>query len=104
MSRVSIEVIIPLDQYGDSAANPSGDPAIPYNGFSVSGETEHANQHINVYYEIPDNGVMSANLPIISDEHGKWRAVFHGKFRPGTEITAHAKSDGAALVQITKII
>jgi len=100
MSHVIIEFIIPLAQSGD----PSGEPDAPYDGFSVLGVTEHASQHINVYYEIPDNGVMSANLPIVSDEQGKWRAVFHGKFRPGTEITAHAKSDDAALAQITKVL
>ncbi|OEJ69272.1 hypothetical protein [Magnetovibrio blakemorei] len=94
MSHISIEYIITLPQNEDAI----------YEGFTVLGVTEGGSENVNVYFEIPENGVMSANLPTVSDEDGHWRAVFHGKFRPGTEVTAYARGHDAALAHITKIL
>ena len=82
---------------------PQGDSPV-FHGFAISGTTDQGRQNIQVYYEIPANGVMSANLPTVSDENGKWHVTFPGDFTPGTEITAYARNGNAALAQLTAVL
>ena len=89
---VSIEFILPLGQ------------APEHQGITVLGVTTEAQQDVQVYFEIPANGVQSANLRAISDDDGKWSVAFPGNFRVGTEITAFARKGSAELAWLTKII
>jgi len=75
-----------------------------YSGFAILGHTERAQQNVQVYYEMPMLGVMSANLTTVSDGEGKWRVSFPGDFTAGVEITAYARSDRAALARLTKVL
>jgi len=82
---------------------PQGDHPT-YTGFTIQGHTSQGRKNVQVYYEIPANGVMSANMPTVSGEDGGWRVMFPGDFAPGTEITAYARSGTAALAQFTKVL
>jgi len=75
-----------------------------HHGFAISGVAGEAQQNIQVYYEIPMNGVQSANLRAVSDNSGKWSVVFPGDFKAGTEITAYARKGSAELAWLTKVL
>lgn len=73
-----------------------------HHGFAISGATHEAQQNIQVYYEIPLNGVQSANLRAVSDDLGNWSVVFPGDFKEGTEVTVYARNGSAELAWLTR--
>ena len=75
-----------------------------HHGFAISGVTDEAQQNVQVYYEIPLNGVQSANLRAVSDDLGNWSVVFAGDFKAGTEITAFARNGRAELAWLTRVL
>jgi len=89
---VNIEFILPLGN------------APVHHGFTILGVTHEARQNVQVYYEIPANGVQSANLRAVSDDQGKWSVAFPGDFKAGTEITAFARNGSAELAWLTKVL
>jgi hypothetical protein len=82
---------------------PQGEAPV-HHGFLIAGATQEAQQNIHVYYEIPQNGVQSANLRAVSDNLGHWSVVFPGDFKAGTEITAYARNGSAELAWLTKVL
>lgn len=82
---------------------PQGDAPL-HHGFAISGVTNEAQQNVQVYYEIPLNGVQSANLRAVSDDQCNWRVVFPGDFSAGTEITAFARNGSAELAWMTRVL
>lgn len=80
---------------------PLGEAPI-HHGFVIIGATNEAQQNVQVYYEIPLNGVQSANLRAVSDDLGNWTVMFPGDFKIGTEITAYARNGSAELAWLTK--
>ncbi len=83
--------------------HPQGHPPL-HHGFTIAGVTAEACQNVQVYYEIPTNGVQSANLPAVSDDEGNWKVSFPGDFRAGTEITAYARNGSAELAWLTTVL
>lgn len=75
-----------------------------FTGFTILGHTAEALQNVQVYYEMPMLGVMSANLPTVSDEQGKWRVIYPGEFHPGQEIIAYARNGRSRLARLTKVL
>jgi len=73
-----------------------------HHGFAIRGAAHEAQQDIQVYFETLINGVQSANVRAVSDEHGRWMAVFPGDFQVGTEITAYARGGRAELAWKTQ--
>ena len=73
-----------------------------FEGYAVTGSTQGRNQNVLIFYEIPANGVQSANLTAVSDTNGQWAVSFSGEFRQGTEITAIARSKNESLARLTK--
>ena len=73
-----------------------------YSGFTIFGVTSEAGQNVQVYYEILQNGVQSANLRAVSDNHGCWSVSFPGDFKVGTEVTAYARNGSAELAWLTR--
>lgn len=84
------------------AIRPSGEAPL-FEGFAVSGGTSKGGQNVMIFYEIPSNGVQSANLTAVSDADGHWAVTFSGAFRQGTEVTAIARSKHESLARLTKI-
>lgn len=89
---VRIEFILPLGL------------APMHHGFTISGVTNEAQRDVQVYYEIPSNGVQSANLRTVSDDQGKWSVAFAGEFKVGTEITVFARKGNAEIAWLTKVL
>lgn len=89
---VNIEFILPLGN------------APVHHGFTILGVANEAHHNIQVYYEIPANGVQSANLRTVTDAQGKWSVAFPGDFKVGTEITAFARKGSAELAWLTKVL
>lgn len=75
-----------------------------YSGFAILGHTAKGQQNVQVYYEMPAIGVMSANLTTVSDQEGKWKVAFLGDFTSGIEITAYARNGTAELARLTKVL
>ena len=82
---------------------PDGEAPL-FEGFAVTGATQGSNQNVLIFYEIPANGVQSANLTAVSDADGHWAVSFAGAFRQGTEITAIARSRNESLARLTKTL
>lgn len=75
-----------------------------HHGFTISGVTDDARQNVQVFYEIPANGVQSANLRVISDDRGFWCIAFPGDFQTGTEVTAFARNGSTELAWKTQVL
>ncbi|MCR4378430.1 MAG: hypothetical protein NUV50_10115 [Rhodospirillales bacterium] len=75
-----------------------------HRGVTILGVTDEARQNVQVYYEIPLNGVQSANLRAVSDDLGRWAVAFPGDFTTGTEVTAFARNGSAELAWLTKVL
>lgn len=73
-------------------------------GLIIHGETTHGRQNVQVYFEIPANGVQSTNMRAVSDDMGNWQVIFPGEFRAGTEVTAYARGADAPLAWRTEIL
>lgn len=82
---------------------PQGDAPV-HHGFTILGVTDKPQQNVQVYYEIPLNGVQSANLRAVSDERCRWGVAFPGDFKAGTEVTAYARNGSAELARLTKVL
>jgi len=63
-----------------------------YAGLSVTG-TAMADDTVRVYYTIPQNGVMSADLNTTADINGMWSVTFDSEFYEGNHITVLARLD-----------
>lgn len=63
----------------------------------IRGMVDKARHNVQVFYELTANGVQSANLSTVSNEHGEWRVEVPGAFAPGTEIKAYARVSSAPL-------
>jgi len=66
-----------------------------YTGLNVTG-TAAANETVRVHYEIPTNGVMSADLHATARVDGTWSVKFDGEFGECTDITVIAHLDDHA--------
>lgn len=75
-----------------------------HHGFAIAGVTSEARQNVQVYYEIPWNGVQSANLRAVSDDECRWSVAFPGDFKTGTEVTAYARNGSAELAWLTQVL
>ncbi|MBL4613836.1 MAG: hypothetical protein JKY27_03035 [Magnetovibrio sp.] len=91
-NHIAIEFVLPQGQ------------APAFSGFTIMGHTAKVLQNVQVYYEIPANGVMSANQTTVSDEDGKWRVMVRGEFLEGTEIIVYARNGTAELARFTKTL
>lgn len=80
---------------------PGGEAPV-FDGFAVSGATAQGGQNVMIFFEIPANGVQSANLTAVSDADGNWAVTFAGAFRQGTEVTAIARAAHERLARLTK--
>ena len=74
-----------------------GQPDI-YTGLKAEG-TATAGATIQVYYEIPSNGVMSSNMDTTVKSDGSWAVEFNGEFSAGTTVTVIATFSGGKASQ-----
>lgn len=61
-----------------------------YTGLSANGSAT-AKATVRVYYEVPANGVKSADITTTADDSGAWSVKFNGEFSAGTEVTVVAR-------------
>lgn len=77
-----------------------GQPDI-FTGLKAEG-TATAGETVKVYYEIPNAGVMSSDLPATVQDSGSWSVEFNGEFSGGTTVTVIATmSSGKASQTVT---
>lgn len=82
----------------------ANEPAARSKGLVIHGATTTALENVQVYYEIPSNGVQSANLRAVSDVTGYWQITFPGDFAAGTEVTVYARGVHTPLAWYTQTL